>query len=162
MWVFVAAHAACAPNYPTDLDAIRREVVVEQISYFTQRRSHAGVCLATSDDFTLSKGSEDLHVFHTELKDFSADFMSRIAQDRIDGDPHFIPASKCVNWLDTEARLASGFMMVLVDNVKFIDPDHATAESDFSLGNGGHHVVFKLARSGHRWKVVSHDVTVEL
>jgi len=156
---------ACAPQTNlNDVDAIRREIIVKDVNDYTGvlHKSEFTFCLASSEDFALPDGERDFHIYHVVPQDNQPDFIKRIQREdyNYNGVISFVPISHCDGWVDSQAR-RQGAILILINNIRLQDKDHATAESDSMFGKGGAHIKYKLERQSSGWKIVSSSVTVE-
>jgi len=154
---------ACHQDNLSDVDKIRREVMLDEITGFAEARplkTHT-FCLAVSEDVPADIGVLD-YEWKATLKDPPPELMTVFQRLSLHRDAKVLPVSRCDRWFTTKAPRVDTVPgpLLLVNNITFKDPNHATAQMEIAPGIPFHSqiVIYQLERRDSRWVITRHDL----
>ena len=159
--VLASVLLACHQDNLSDVDKIRREVMIAEITEVAEARplkTHT-FCLAISEDVPQGLSVLD-YEWKATLKDPPAELMAVFQRLSLHRDAKVLPVSRCDRWFTTKAPRMDTVPgpLLLVNNITFKDPNHATVQAEIATGIPAHGLTswYELERRDARWVITRH------
>lgn len=145
----------------SDLDAVRRAVVLNELAIFasTPRKAQPSFCLAVRDRFDAGTTGSLFDAHLGGLQNPPPGFIDGFWRQELLQGAKLLPISECSGWFDSSFRETAS--LLLIENISFRDTSHATVEVEIRRGHYGSVTIYKLEKQGNLWRVVDEQVVIE-